>query len=80
MRSSTSFKIGDLVQVSLDHINCRVAGRFGRIVADPLSSMPGVEFPFHFGGHTCNDAGSDGRCLWIYKEQLTKPVTRLENK
>ncbi len=45
----------------------------GTIVADPLSSMPGVEFDCYVTGHDCDARGFlYGNCFWICKEHIIK--------
>lgn len=74
-------RIGDKVCVHVNNIpdchcqysTCSDACITGTIVADPLSSMPGVEFDCYVHGHDCDERGFlYGTCFWIYEEHIIK--------
>lgn len=74
-------KIGDKVCVHVGNIPyrscqyhiCSDACITGTIVADPSSSMPGVEFDCCVDGHDCDERGFlYGNCFWIRKEHIIK--------
>jgi hypothetical protein len=51
-----------------------LVGKVGRIVADPDSSSPGVEFTKKYSKkmHSCWGDGRDGYCWWIGAENLIR--------
>lgn len=55
-------------------------GLVGKIVADPLERMPGMEFNINKGTHSCSGAGARGCCWWVSAAQLTRVNNVLENK
>lgn len=72
-------RIGDKVCVHVSNIPDQYHHRHsdacitGTIVADPLSSMPGVEFDCYVHGHDCDERGFlYGTCFWICKEHIIK--------
>ena len=73
----SQFKIGDRVMVgisdiprSLDMPKC--VSLLGTIIADPESTMPGVEFGCNVSGHGCDGVGIYGNCFWICEEHIIK--------
>lgn len=71
------FKIGDKVLCNFGPYK----GLRGKIIADPNSGMPGVQFSVGKGTHDCDGAGKPGHCWWLSVDLMSKvDSVKLENK
>lgn len=71
------FKIGDKVICG----DGPYKGLVGKIIVDPLSTMPGLEFDVKLvDTHSCGGLGKAGYCWYAFSELLKPVVVTLENK
>ena len=65
-----SLSVGDRVKVLRNVSGRDVEGRYGIIVTELIGLDYGVEFEDWEGGHSCDGFGEEGKCLWVYPNDM----------
>lgn len=69
-QSARKFAVGDLVLCTAKVSNRQTKNQLGHIVYIDVDGTIGVEFFEYINGHSCDQHGRNGYCLWVLSSSL----------